>query len=381
VAEEGAEEGERAEGGRLVGLLPDFRPLSMWWQAGSPASVDGSAVPPSEAREDAVVMESSDSSVPAEATRPAKPPTSGWIRRKRKSDDIRPGRENEDAALAEVSEDAVEEKKEEEEAEEGLTRKKRRTVGHAHDHDAEEPEREAQAKEEQSSDDDRAAPLEARPAASDRDMEAEVVAVALGEATNELPPSGDEDVAVLQAMFEGVEEDELRKVLREHGGDVNQAIDSLLNLIAIRNGEAGSLPMDHREEPEVEARDEMHTEASHRDNVNSEDPGEDLGLDIAHDMELGENEERIVDTMKGTLFFRGPSFDVDPSLCLQCSTALSGQMSSWRPWLSLICGKRASPAKTLWKKNKKKRYIMTECATACLLNLCAYLGDVRARSG
>lgn len=329
-------------------------------------------------------METSDSSAPAEATRPAKPPTSGWIRRKRKSDDIRPGRENEDAALAEVREDAVEKNKEEEEAEEGLTRKKRRTVGHARDHDAEEAEREAQAMEKQSSDDERAAPLEARPAASDRDMEAEVVAVALGEATNELPPSRDEDVAVLQAMFEGVEEEELRKVLRENGGDVNQAIDSLLNLIAIRNGEAGSMSMDHREEPEVEAREELPTEASHRDNVNSEDPGEDLGIDIAHDMELGENEERIVDTMKGIVFVRGPSFAVDPSLCLQCSPALSEQMPSWRPWPSLICGKRASPAKTLWRKTKnkkKKRYIMTECAKECLLNLYAYLGDVRARSG
>lgn len=284
-----------------MGLLPDFRPLSMWWQAGSPASVDGSAVPPSEAREDAVIMETSDSSAPAEATRPAKPPTSGWIRRKRKSDDIRPGRANEDAALPEDAGEE-EEEKEEEEAEEGLTRKKRRTVGHDRDHDAEEPKREAQGKETQSSDDE----LEARPAASDRDTEAEVVAVA--RATDELPPSGDEDVAVLQAMFEGVEEDELRKVLRENGGDVNQAIDSLLNLIAIRNGEAGSLSMDHREEPEVEAREEMHTEASHRDNVNSEDPGEDLGIDIAHDMELGENEERIVDTMKGMLFYDAPSF-------------------------------------------------------------------------
>ena len=190
MAEEGAEEGERAEGGRLVGLLPDFRPLSLWWQAGSPASVDGSAVPPNEVREETVVMETSDSSASAEATRPAKPPTGGWIRRKRKSDDIRPGRENEDAAPAEAKEDAREEEKEEEEAEEGLTRKKRRTVGHARDHDAEEPEREAQAKEKQSSDDERAAPLETRPAASDRDMEAEVVAGALGGGANEPPPRG-----------------------------------------------------------------------------------------------------------------------------------------------------------------------------------------------
>lgn len=91
-----------------------------------------------------------------------------------------------------------------------------------------------------------------------------------------------EAIAVLQSMFAELSEAELRKVLRDHGGDVDRSIDHLLTVAAIRRGEAGSLSME-----DIEGNGSLLREPISREGSDAE-------------RELDDSEEGIVDEIKGT---------------------------------------------------------------------------------
>jgi hypothetical protein len=245
------EERAQSEGGRLLGMLPDYRPLRMWWLTGGeqPGQQSEAAMTETETEGEATVR-------PDAAAAPG-----GWIRRKRKSDDVKTAGRSSSHGDAEA---------------------RAHDAGDEPIHDAGEDERLAK---------------KMRRASTDRCSPPEDV-----EERTEAPAGAEDSVLLLKAMFGDVEERELCKVLVENGGDVNQAIDSLLNLVAIRNGEAGSLPLADEGAPAA-AEDGRATETrttTTRTTTSRDGDDDAVGLEDEGDMEWSEGDERIVDSMKGT---------------------------------------------------------------------------------
>lgn len=215
---------ERVPRGGLMQLLPDYRPLTMRWQssaASDDVDLSGEGTGPSDG-----VSVGDRTKLPMAAD-------GRWIRRKRKSNEVQVeggGETSSDAHAKEGEELRSSGGSESENA----VRKKRRTIKDDEDED------------------------ESR--------------------------TQEESLSVLRSMFEALREAELRKVLRDNGGDVNQAIDSLLTLTAIRNGEAGSLSMD----------DIIET-------TGADSPTSTHSKDDDDGREFNESEERIIEDLKGAL--------------------------------------------------------------------------------